>query len=309
MISRALLGREHRVAGRVGGAGHADELVLALDRRQPAHDRRVHPLVAGDLEDHLLVDPRRVRLGHRAEEVRARVLEVRPDLGGEQHRSLQQRGAHVLPASGLLACDERGEDARRHEEHRSHARQRHVQEDRSHPPARLLPLLATARLHERVVARAIGPTVALRVGRARHEDEPRIARVQRVEADAESVHHAGPERLHDDVGVGGEPVERLDPFGRLQVDRDRAARTVPHRVTAVVAERITARGFDLDHVGALLGEQQNTERACDPPRQVEDAADLRGLRAYADPLIELTPVSRCSAIPRLVASRSGVPRR
>ena len=36
--------------------------------------------------------------------------------------------------------------------------------------------------------------------------------MQRVEADAESIHDTGPERLHDDVGVGGEPVERLDPL-------------------------------------------------------------------------------------------------
>ena len=93
--------------------------------------------------------------------------------------------------------------------------------------------------------------------------------MQRIEADAESVHHTGPERLHDDVGVGRESVERLDPLGRLQVDRDGATRTLPQRVSA-------ARGFDLDDVGALLGEQQNTQRTCDPPRQVEDAQIFEG---------------------------------
>ena len=100
--------------------------------------------------------------------------------------------------------------------------------------------------------------------------------MQRVVADAEPVGDAGPERLDDHVGVVGEPAERVGAGRVLQVDGDRAPRPVPHRVAAVVAERVAAGRLDLDDVGALLGEQQHAERAGDPPRQVEDADTVQG---------------------------------
>ena len=78
----------------------------------------------------------------------------------------------------------------------------------------LLPLLAAARLDERVVAGPVGEAVALGVRRAREVDEARVARVQRVEADAEPVGDAGSERLDEHVGVVDEPVERLEALGR-----------------------------------------------------------------------------------------------
>ena len=74
----------------------------------------------------------------------------------------------------------------------------------------------------------------------------------------------------------GELVERVDAGRVLQVDRDRAARPVPHRVAAVVAERVAAGRLDLDDVGALLGEEQHAERAGDAPGEVEDAQIGKG---------------------------------
>ena len=95
--------------------------------------------------------------------------------------------------------------------------------------------------------------------------------MQRVVADAEAVHDAGPEALDDHVGGGGELAERVDAGVGLQVARDRPARARPHLVPVVGAERVAARRLDLDHVRALLGEEQHPERARDAPRQVEDA--------------------------------------
>ena len=115
--------------------------------------------------------------------------------------------------------------------------------------------------------------------------------MQRVEADAEPVGDAGPERLDQHVGVVGELAERVDAGRVLQVDRDRAARAVPHRVAAVVAERVAAGRLDLDHVGALLGEQQHAERAGDAPRQVEHAHTVQGSghrRIFARPDTRVT---------------------
>ena len=61
------------------------------------------------------------------------------------------------------------------------------------------------------------------------------------------------------------------PSVGLQVDGERAPAAVPHAVPVVRAERIAAGRLDLDHVGALLGEQQHAERTGDSPREVEDA--------------------------------------
>ena len=189
---------------------------------------------------------------------------------------MQERRADVLPAARLLTRDERGEDAGGHEEHRGHARQGHVQEDRAHAPARLLPLLSAARLYERVVAGPVRPTVAFGVRGAGGVDEARIARVQRVEADAEPVGDAGPERLDQHVDVVGQLVERVAAGRVLQVERDGPARAVPHRVAAVVAERVATGRFDLDDIGTLFGEQQHAERTGDAPGQVEDAQIVQG---------------------------------
>src|SRR5207245_367706 len=88
--------------------------------------------------------------------------------GRVQERTLHQARRHLLALAGALARQQRGEDARRHEEDRAHARHRHVQEDRPRSPPRLLPLLARRCLHERVVARPVREAVP---GRAR--DAPR----------------------------------------------------------------------------------------------------------------------------------------
>ena len=90
-------------------------------------------------------------------------------------------------------------------------------------------------------------------------------------AEAEPLHHAGPERLDDDVGGREQPLEHVAAVVGLEVDRERTPAAVPDAVAVVGAERIAAGRFDLDHVGALLGEQQHAERTGDPPREIEDA--------------------------------------
>ena len=71
--------------------------------------------------------------------------------GGAAGAAGATEGAVVGAAAGALACDERSEDAGRHEWERAHRGHRHVEEDRPHAPTRLLPHLAAAGLHERVV--------------------------------------------------------------------------------------------------------------------------------------------------------------
>src|SRR2546430_952099 len=201
----------------------AENLVHALLRRQAAHHAHVHELAIRTLEDHPLVHTGRVALAHQLVEGGVGLLDVLPDLGRVEERALQQARRHLLTPARALPGDERGEDPRRHEEDRPHARHRHVQEDRPRPPPRLLPLLARRRLHERVVAGAVREAVPGRVRRHRAVHEAGELGVQRVVADAEAVHHAGAEALDEHVGGGGELAQGVDAAVGLQVARDRTA--------------------------------------------------------------------------------------
>ena len=86
----AFVGRQRHERERVGRVVEAEDRVLALRRREPAHDRRVHPTV-GALEDHRLVDAGRVRLAHQLVQLRVRLLDVLPDLRRVEHRAREQR--------------------------------------------------------------------------------------------------------------------------------------------------------------------------------------------------------------------------
>ena len=288
--------RGHREEGhRVGRVLEAEQLVLALRRGQAAHHRRVHPFAVLDLEQHLLVHARRVALAHEVVERRRRLLHVLPDLGRVEQRALEERGAHVLAPARGLPRDECGEDPTRDEEARPHARHRHVQEDRPHPPAGLLPLLAAARLHQRVVAGPVGEVMALRIARTRQVHEPGVARVQRLEPDAEPVGDAGTERLDEHVGVVDESQEGLAPGIGLEVDRHRAAGAVPHRVPAVRAERVATGWLHLHDVRALLGQEHHAEGTGDAPGEVEDLHTVECThrpRSLAKPDARWVPRSR-----------------
>src|SRR5690348_2260547 len=95
--------------------------------------------------------------------------------------------------------------------------------------------------------------------------------VHRVETESEAFHHAGTKRLDDDVGSAEQRVEDLLAPLRFQIDGERSTTAVPHASAVVRAERVAVRRFDLDDVGALLGEEQHAERAGDTPRKIEDA--------------------------------------
>src|SRR5262249_30944329 len=69
----------------------------------------------------------------------------------------------------------------------------------------------------------------------------------------------------------------------LEVDGDGPARAVPHCVAAVLAEGVSARRLDLDHVGTLLGEQERAERAGDAPREIEHPHSVQGTGAVRPP--------------------------
>src|SRR5579864_8692453 len=104
-------------------------------------------------------------------------------------------------------------------------------------------------------------------------------------AKTESVHHAGPEVLDDDIGVRGEKPHDVASGRGAGVHRDRALAPVARLVQRAQpvdrypdpAPDVPETGaLDLHDVGALISEERDRVRAGQRDRQVEDADAREG---------------------------------
>jgi hypothetical protein len=125
-------------------------------------------------------------------------------------------------------------------------------------------------------ALAVRPVLA-EAGDAR-EDDPRVDAPQGVVVDAQAVLHVGAVVLDHHVGVADELEEDLASLRRLQVEGHRplvAVEVLEIRALARTAHalvRVDARRrFDLDHVGAEVGELLDAGRAGADAGEVEHA--------------------------------------
>ena len=163
-----------------------------------------------------------------------------------------------------------------------------VGQDGAHQPR---PRLVGAGLHGGQPAQALDQRVEHRLGGKRtveaeagdgDEDELRVQRAQRLGVEAEARDRAGTEVLDEHIGRGGEPLQRRDAAGRLQVEHDRAL------VAVVVQERggepaapprdmagvVARRRLDLDHVGALVGQDHGGQRSRDHRGEIDDPVSV-----------------------------------
>jgi hypothetical protein len=95
----------------------------------------------------------------------------------------------------------------------------------------------------------------------------------------EPLHHAGPEILHHEIGVGDQALDDVDGRGLLEIEHEAplARIELPEVAAHPVAQRrpgahqLAVRGLDLHHVGAEVGQQPGAMRTGDGGREVEDA--------------------------------------
>ena len=281
------VGREARVFGNLRAAGHRAEFAeLAV----VADGKREVPVAGGeDAVGHdvlVLVAGAGRRLAP-DQIVHGLVREPR-------HLRVQEREVDMLAAPGPFAARERGEDCGR----RIHARHQ-VGGGDTHllrPAAgQVVPLAGDAHdaahgLRNQIVAGAarVGPRLAEAGDRT--VDEARVERRKGGVVEAvlgEAAHFVV---LDEDIGACGEPLDHRLPFGRGDVEGDRALPPVGRHVVggigglgpARVAEeggtpgsRVIARTrpLDLDHVGAEIGQQLAR------PGAREDAAEVEHFEA------------------------------
>ena len=141
----------------------------------------------------------------------------------------------------------------------------------------------TRRNEVEATARSVGTGLA--EPRNRAVDEPGIERGEGFEANSETVGGARLEALDHDVRDRGHLLERREALGRLQIERHRALVPVPqHERRALAAHErrraahvVPALGvFDLDNVGAVVGEDHRAVRAGEVDGEVQHPEVLQG---------------------------------
>jgi hypothetical protein len=124
---------------------------------------------------------------------------------------------------------------------------------------------AEQRLRQQVLPGPLGVGAVGAVAGRRGVDQRGIAALERLIAEAELLHHAGPKVLRHHVGALGKPQRDVAPLRRFKIEREVAlipvGAQVQHAlaiVPDVAARPMTlpgaVRGFDRNHVGAEVAE-------------------------------------------------------
>ena len=271
----ALLAVDETALGQFRQADDRDELTPEL-RLERAHREipvrtRVDPVAGIPPREHPLAGSRCLAAGE----------ELRRVHGSPAHEPVDHRDIAVLSAARAYGGVKRDHDRERGIERAateiSDLQTRHRRTDT---------LGAAEHEHPRnrgvveVMPGAIAKRSILAITTDAAEDDPGIDLTEGGLADAEAVHHAGAEALHDHVGSRRQAEKRLTSQGILEVQGERALvpiDRVEHRGVLVDERRHPAhvvaasRVLDLDHIRAEVREQQGAERSGKQSREIEDS--------------------------------------
>ena len=145
-------------------------------------------------------------------------------------------------------------------------------------------------------------------------DEVGMTRHGRMGLEAKAVEGVGTQVGEEDVGRGEQAVELTARFGFAQVEHDAALAPVVLRKGRVgelladaerserAAHGVAGGRFDLDHVGAPVGQQGSSGRGSDPDTELDDTQPVErrqsgwaaGLRVRHRPSSLARPAAACS---------------
>ena len=139
-------------------------------------------------------------------------------------------------------------------------------------------------LRDLVEARPVGVGAVLAEAGDAGVNQLRIDLRQRLVVDAEALLHVGPEILDHDVGLLDHALERGDAFRLLQIERHAplvAVQVLKVAAFARAAHRLfhARRRFDLDDVGAPIGELAHAGRPRSHAGQVENGKARESFRS------------------------------
>ena len=186
----------------------------------------------------------------------------------------------MLPAPSLRACVERGGDGLRCVQRR-HLVGRGLAEEDGYAiiGVRLVRGETAVRLDDGVVCAAVAVRTLGTESRQRDVHDVGVDRRDVLVAEPDLVHHARAIVLQEHIGLRGEAADNVDAVRGVEIHRDRALSSIAHEVQRAHAvdgdadpptDVADPGAFDLDHVGALIGEQRRGVRAGQGDRQVDD---------------------------------------
>ncbi len=135
---------------------------------------------------------------------------------------LQERRRDVLALAGFLALEQRDQDAHGAEQPGAEIGDRDADAHRPLPGQPGDRHQAAHALRDLVEARPSGIGPVLAEPRNATEDDLRVDLLEVLVVDLEPLLHVGPEILDHDVGLLHHALERGEPLGRLEVQRDGA---------------------------------------------------------------------------------------
>ena len=198
----------------------------------------------------------------------------------QRHAAIVQRHVEILALAGDGPLVQRHQDADRGIEAGAHVDDRRAQPQRAGGGVAVHAHETGHRLQNRVVAwQSAQRTVAAEAGNAAMDQAGKALRQHLVIAEAPAFHVAGLEVLDQDVGVGQHLQDDRLAFRLAQIDRHRAFVAIDADEVAGVAfvERrapvahlVALRRLDLDHVGAVIGQDHRAVRPAKHAGQVDD---------------------------------------
>src|SRR5581483_4120151 len=140
-----------------------------------------------------------------------------------------------------------------------------------------------------VVSGFVDTRAALPIARYRAIDQPRVDGLERLVAEAETVHHARAKLFDKNISALDERNNSLDPGLGLEIQRHAPLAPVEDRKSRAFAvhERreaprvLAARLLYLEHVGARLGEHQRGEGTGEQRGEIEDKKAGKRLHAVS----------------------------
>ena len=262
--------------------------VLEADRRDEGVEEvidevcRLDPLpIAGH---HGLVVDRRLRsvgaelVGRHLRREAALQLRANQAVDVVGHQALQQAGLDQLPVPAAIAHQQRREDARQRGLRRRMRPRLDCGEGRPLARGYAAEVLHPTGLRgdDALVAGVAGVGTARPEAGDRAVDEAGVALTQRRVVGAERLGAAGPERGDHHVRARRQLVQAFARPLVAGVEGDRPLAAQPHGRGGQPAERVAARPFDLDHVGAVVGEHHRRDAADRAAAEIDHADVVAG---------------------------------
>ena len=200
----------------------------------------------------------------------------------QRHHPLEERGAHVLAATGALANEERGQDGLAgkgggvvvgHGD--AHVLGRPAETLGGHDAAH--------GLEQGIEARPLLVGTVGAEGGDGGIDEARVDGAEVLVTHAQPVAYAGPHVLHRDVGAPGQAVDEGAPVRRFEIHRDRALAPVPAVEAGQLAKGVALQALHLDHVGSEVSQHHRRVGAGDVRGEIDngDAGERAGSHEFA----------------------------